>query len=94
VTPAEAAFFVAFAMAWIIGRVLLRRWMARRLSLGLMTARQVVIVHAASFGLLPLFALPWRHAPLEIVGLAALGFIMFLVSALFGSLAVSHIEGR
>jgi drug/metabolite transporter (DMT)-like permease len=94
VTPFEAALFVALAIAWIVGRIVLRRWVTQRLRVGLITPLQAVLMLAASFAVLPLVALPWRHAPLEILALLVIGAAMFLVSALFGYLALTRAEKR
>jgi Na+/H+ antiporter NhaC len=52
-------WFLILVLLWIGGRFLMRRWLWRNLANGRISKRQAVTIHAASFAIVPLLALPF-----------------------------------
>jgi hypothetical protein len=84
--------FLILVVLWIGGRFLMRRWLRRNLATGRISKRQAMTIHAASFAIIPLLALPFVSSGwLLLIGLS-IGMFVFEVG--FALLALRFVEGN
>ena len=86
--------FVVIVVAWLALRVGTRVWLRRKLASGAISADGALFVHAATFAVIPLLALPWRHSPSEIALLVAMSAMLFLGQLTFARLMLRYLQGR
>lgn len=55
----QIAIFLSLLLLWIGFRFLFRRWLWRSMANGRITMKSAVVLHAASFAIVPLLALPF-----------------------------------
>ena len=86
--------FVVIVIAWLALRVGTRVWLRRNLASGAISADGALFVHAATFAVIPLLALPWHHSPSEIALLVALSALLFLGQLTVTKLMLRFVKGR
>ena len=72
------AIFATLVLLWVGFRLLFRRWLWRSAYARRMTRRNLMMLNATTFAILPLLALPWAQsttAVLLLLGVAATVFV-------------------
>ena len=90
---AGAALFIALVVAWLALRFATRRWIGRHIANGTITMDRALQLHAATWALIPLIALPWASSMQGVGLLVALSIGMFVVQALAMRYAARFIRG-
>jgi hypothetical protein len=90
----EDLLFIGLAFAWFAVRVATQRWVRRRLEAGTISKDAALFLHAGTFALLPLLALPFRHAASDIALFVALSAALFLGQLAFTTLLLRYVKGR
>jgi hypothetical protein len=91
---AEDVLFIGLAFAWFAMRLVTQRWVRRRLETGAISMDAALFVHAATFAVLPLLALPFRHSPSDIALFVALSALLFLGQLTLTKLLLRFVKGR
>ena len=81
---AELPLFLIVVVLWIGFRFLFRRWLWRSVANGRVSMRTAVVLHSASFAVLPLLAIPFVPWAWIILVLASVTLLVF-------SLAISRL---
>jgi hypothetical protein len=90
----EDVLFIGLAFAWFAMRLATQRWVRRRLEAGTISADAAIFVHAATYAVLPLLALPFRHSPSDIALFVAMSAVLFLGQLTLIKLMVRFAKGR
>ena len=77
---AELPLFLILVVLWIGFRLLFRRWLWRRVARRDLTFQQGTWLHALTFAVLPLLALPWFPSAWPVLVGAALILLLFQVA--------------
>ena len=91
---AEDVLFIGLAFVWLAMRVATQRWVRRRLAAGTISTDAALFVHAGTFAVLPLLALPFRHSPSDIALFVALSAALFLGQLALTKLMLRFVKGR
>jgi hypothetical protein len=91
---AEDVLFVGLAIAWFTMRVLAQRWVRSRLAAGTISMDAALFVSAATFAVLPLLVLPFRHSPSDIALFVALSAALFLGQLALTKVLLRFVKGR
>jgi hypothetical protein len=83
------AVFATLVLLWIGFRLLFRRWLWRSAYARRMTRRNVMMLNAATFAILPLLALPWAQSTTAVL------LLLLVAATVFGfEIAISKLSIR
>ncbi len=91
---ADDILFIGLAFVWLVVRLVTQRWVRRRLEAGAISMDAALFIHAATFAVLPLLALPFRHSPSDIALFVALSALLFLGQLTLTKLMLRFVKGR
>ena len=91
---ADSVLFIGLVVAWFALRIATRAWLRRRLEAGTISPDAVLWIQAATFAVLPLFALVWRHEPSDIALFVALSAFLFLGQLVLMKVLIRLIQRR
>ena len=90
----EDVLFIGLAFAWFAMRLATQRWVRRRLEAGTISTDAALFIHAGTFAVLPLLALPFRNSPSDIALFVALSAGLFLGQLALTKLLLRYVKGR
>jgi hypothetical protein len=82
------AVFATLVLLWVGFRVLFRRWLWRSAYARKMTRRNVLVLNAATFAILPLLALPWAQSTTAVVLLLGIAATVFVFEIAISKLSI------
>jgi hypothetical protein len=82
------AILATLILLWMGFRFLFRRWLWHSSRVRTMSRRNVLLLNAATFAVLPLLALPWAGSPTAAVLLLALAAIVFAFEMAISRLSI------
>ena len=91
---ADTVLFVGLVIAWMVLRVGTRSWVERRLKTGAISANGALYLQAATFAVLPLFAIPWRNSLSDIAVLVGLSVALFFIQVVVMRIILRYMQGR
>ncbi|MGI8929079.1 MAG: hypothetical protein ACR2H0_06415 [Candidatus Limnocylindrales bacterium] len=90
----DDVLFIGLAFVWLAVCVVTQRWAQRRLAAGAISMDTALFVHAGTFAVLPLLALPSRHSASDIALFVALSAALFLGQLALTKLMLRFVKGR
>ena len=81
---------VIVVLAWILVRLAIQQWVARRFEARQISARGAAFAYSIALAIAPLLLLPWRHTIEDVIFLSIVAVLIFLGKYAYISYAVSR----
>src|SRR6187402_3682750 len=88
------AILATLVLLWIGFRFLFRRWLWRSPQVRRMSRRNVLILNAATFAILPLLAIPWAGSTTGVVLLLLASAVVFVFEMAMSKLSIRFDRGN